>query len=335
MVDDAPLEPEVSPAEPDVSDLPAPVGRMLLFLTIALLSSLAVCWCFRTKGALPETGTITGQTTPLISNWKGRISRFWVKSGDSVQAGDPIAVLLNEQLLLEIDRQQREVDEIQRSLDRAEQSADERLTSQLLKIDAEIVSLKTQAGILTESQPDSSAGQSSSVIPRIRELEAARMNAARLARESLGLDRINVELMRAEARLRHLLCEPREITLPAPVSGTIGKLLRKPGERVVAGTPLLELADKDQPFLVVEMPEPSAKMFALGDTIPLNCPGRQSSIGRVADMFRMDAEETGLAQPADVRWVIEPIDEDWPAIPLQSPVRVRTSDSNAMSRRIN
>lgn len=340
MVDDLPIEKEPSAPEGDLAGLPAPLGRMLFFLTIALLSSLALCWCLRRKASPPEIGTISGRPAPVVSDWRGRIERILVKTGDSVQVGDPIAVLVNEQLLLQIDRQLRDVNEIQFALHRAELTVDEELTRRLHAIDAEIVSRKTQDGLLGGSESESARLTPARL--RVRELEALRMNAAHQVREMLGIGGIRDELARAEAKLRELQSQPQEIVLPAPVDGTIERVLRKPGERVVEGTPLLELADQDQPFLVVEMPESLAKRFALGDTIPLNFPGRESSIGRVSNMLRMEPKETGLSRRQDeprkkvnVRLEIEPIDENWPEMPLESPVSVRTSDSKAMSRRIN
>ena len=130
--------------------------------------------------------------------------------------------------------------------------------------------------------------------------------------------------------------------LSSPVTGTVGRLLRKSGDRVVEGTPLLELSDQAHPVLIVELPEPIAKRFALGDTIPLRFPGQADSLGRVADMRRLEARKVQGSRTADaskaevrVRLEIEPVDGNWPALPLKSPVKVRTSDSQAMSRRVN
>jgi multidrug resistance efflux pump len=338
MADDSPIKQEPATSHSETPAHPAPLSRALFFITIALLTSVALCWCLRRKGSPPETATMTGRPTPVISDWTGRIERILVKPGDSVQAGQTIAVLINEQLLLDIDRQEREVSEIQLALERAERSVDQELARRLQAIDNEVVSLKTQAGLLDAGQ---FASDITPAVVRVRELESLRISAAHAVREDLGVGRIREEMIRAEAKLRELHSQPREVLLPAPVTGTIRRVLRKAGERVVEGTPLLELANQDQPFLVVEMPEPIAKRFALGDTIPLNFPGRENSIGRVANMRRLNAGEADPILPdedskaTNVRLEIEPAEEDWPEIPLTSPVQVRTSDARAMSRRVN
>ena len=334
MADDSPT----TSAESSDSELPAPLGRTLSFIALGLLSSVALCWGLRGQDVGPDTGTIAGRPTPLVSEWKGRIERILVKPGDSVEAGETIAILVNEHLLLSIDRQNREVEQIQAALKQAERSAEQELTHDLKAIDEEIVTLKTQAGLLGDGEIKPEAA----LLTRIRELDALRIGAPQRIREKLGIDRIREELVRAEAKLRQLQSESTEIRLPAPVTGTVERVLRKPGERVVEGTPLLELANQDQPFLLVEMPEPLAKRFALGDKIPLNFPGREESIGQVADMVPLEpepsrppAEEHEAKKPISVRLKIVPADEDWPEIPLESPVRVRTSDSRAMMRRVN
>ena len=313
---------------------PAPIGRTLLFLSVALGLGTALCWCLRENAITPGTGTVSGRPSPLLSDWTGRIELFWVKAGDSVQAGDPIAILINEQLLLQIDRQKRELAEIQLALDRAEHSLDRQLTERLDAIDAEIVALRTEAGFFSTG---ASASES-----RLQELEALRLNAAHEAREQLGLDSLREELLKAEAKLQQLESLPKQITLPATATGKVKRLLRKPGERVVPGTPILELANVKQPYLVVEMPEPLAKRFALGDTIPLNFPGSENAMGRVANMHRLESRKAFEPNvpnvpkaEATVRVEIEPKDESWPEIPLESKVTVRTADSRALNRRVN
>ncbi len=333
MADQSPLV--ESPADLDGKpQTPAPLGRTLLFLGLALGLGTALCWCLRENAIAPGTGTVSGRPSPLLSDWTGRIELFWVKAGDSVQAGDPIALLINEQLLLQIDRQKRELAEIQLALDRAEHSLDRQLTERLGAIDAEIVALRTESGFFSTALSASDS--------RLRELEAMRLNAAHEARERLGLDSIREELLRAEAKLQQLESLPKQITLPATATGKVKRILRKPGERVVPGTPILELANLKQPYLVVEMPEPLAKRFALGDTIPLNFPGLENAMGRVANMHRLNPQNAfepnapnGLKAEATVRVEIEPKDETWPEIPLESKVKVRTADSRALNRRVN
>ncbi len=177
---------------------------------------------------------------------------------------------------------------------------------------------------------------------RLRVLQARRLELGHQIREAAGLPEIREALIQAETELRRLKLGPIEQLLPSPVTGTVGRLLRKPGDRVVAGTPLLELSDQDHPLLIVELPEPVAKRFALGDTIPLRFPGQADSIGRVADMRRLESRPVRTARAdndtkteARVRLQIEPLEGKWPTLPLKSPVKVRTSDSKAMSRRVN
>ena len=333
MVDDAKATPEFPDEGIEISGPPAPLGRTVLLIGLALAASTAICCLLRRDELPPETGTIKGRSTPMISDWSGRIERFLVKPGDAVNEGDPIAILVDEHLILEIDRLKREVADIQSALKQAERSADELLTQKLLMLDTEIVNLR--------SQPQGFALPPASA-ERIDALESERINAAHNVRESLGIGRIRRELVRATAARQFLQSRSLTITVPAPVTGSVRRLLRQPGERIVRGTPFLELADQNQPYLIVELPEPTAKRFALGDTIPLKFPGSRRSIGRVANMERIRRAEEEVAaaeedskQEPRVRMEIEPRDDDWPEIPLKTPVRVRTSHSDALSRRVH
>src|SRR5687768_9156561 len=205
MADKSPLAQSlVSPeCEPPI---PAPVGRTLLFISLALALSSGLCWCLRWNAAPPGMGIINGRSSPLLSDLTGRIERIWVNEGDTVRAGDPILVLVDEPLLLEIDRQKCILEEIQHALDRAEQSQDEQLAKQLEALDAEIIELKTQAGFLA---PGALAPEH-----RLQELLSQRLDAAHQVRTNLGIDQIRAELLRAEAKLQELQSRPEHITLP-------------------------------------------------------------------------------------------------------------------------
>lgn len=333
MADKSPLaqSPICPESEPPV---PTSVGRTLLYIAVALALSSGLCWCLRWQAAPPGTGIISGRSLPVVSVGTGRIELLWVNEGDAVQAGDPILILVDEPLLLEIERQKRALEEIQRALDRAEQSLDEQLTKQFDALDAEIIARKTALGFIATGNLAADS--------RLQVLETQRLNAVHQARANLGIDHIREELLRAEARLQELQSQPKRITLFASATGTIKRILRKPGERIVPGTPVLELADQSQPYLVVEMPEPLAKRFALGDAIPLSFPGQNNAMGRIANMHRLEpekaydpAETDAPKAEANVRVEIDPIDESWPEVSFMSKVTVRTADSRAMSRRVH
>jgi multidrug resistance efflux pump len=333
MVDRSPVDPEVPDEASDDSTPPAPLGRTFLLIAIALAISTGIC-CFLNRDELPaETGTIKGRTAPMVSDWSGRIERYLIEPGQSVEAGDPIAVLIDEHLILEIDRLKRDVAQIETALEHAEASVDAELSDRLQLLDTAIADLRSLAAEFP--LPAESAA-------RLKLLETERINAAHAVRESLGITRIRHELVKATASLRYLESQSVRITVPAPVTGSVRKLLRQPGERIVQGTPFLELADRDQPYLIVEVPEATAKRFALGDTIPLKFLDRAKSIGRVANMQLVPPAEGQFAKaPEDaeaeprIRMEIEPQHDDWPDMPLKSPVRVRTSRSDALSRRVH
>ncbi len=146
MVDASQSDPKLSSLEAEVPELPAPWGRTLVLISLAMLSSVGLCCLLGHRQPPPETGTLTGHPTRMVSSWTGRIRRLLVEAGDGVEAGQPLAILVNEHLLLQIDRQQREVDELRQALLRAEENADEKWTRDLKVLDAEDPSLEIRAG---------------------------------------------------------------------------------------------------------------------------------------------------------------------------------------------
>lgn len=333
MVDESPIGPELPDEGIEDSAPPAPLGRTLLLIGLSLAASSAICSLLDRDELPAESGTVKGRLAPMISDWSGRIERYLVQPGESVEVGDPIAVLIDEHLILEINRVKREVAQIELALKQTEQSVDAELSQRLQILDAEIAALRSQAGGV--SFPAESAA-------RLKALEAERINAAHAVRASMGIVRIRQELIKATAHLRQLESQSVRITVPAPVTGSVRRLLREPGERIVQGTPFLELADRDKPYLIVEVPEATAKRFALGDTIPLKFSDQSRRMGQVADMKRIapvddqmaTAPKDAVAEPR-VRMEIEPREDEWPDIPFKSPVKVRTSRSNALSRRVH
>jgi len=338
MAENSPKEAERPEEVEEILGPPAPIPRTIILVLAALALSLAICALLGRDELPSDRGTVHGRVAPLVSDGNGRIERFFVQPGDSVRAGDPLAILINEQLIQEIDRCRREVEGIRRALQRAEQSADEELARRLQSLDAEIAALQTEwqdRSLEADSSPDRS-------IDRLERLKEQRIDAAHRVRASRGIGRIRRELVRSLARLESLEARPVKRTLPAPVSGKVASLLRQPGERVVPGTPLLEVADPNRPYLIVEMPEPTAKRFALGDTIPLKFPTSEHSLGRVANMQRIRPADQEAGSPTEakgnerrLRLKMQPQNDDWPAMPLQSPVKVRTSQSDALSRRVH
>ena len=187
MVDASQSDPNLSSPESEPPELPAPWGRTLLFLSLAVLSSAGLCCVLGHKGVPPGTGTLSGQPTRMLSDWTGRIQRLLVEPGDSVEAGQPMVVLVNEQRILQIERQKREVDELRQALQRAEQTADAKLNHSLQELDAEIIQLKS-----------SSAANSPTITQHLRELETRRLEIVHQLREAAGISRIREALILAE-----------------------------------------------------------------------------------------------------------------------------------------
>lgn len=172
---------------------------------------------------------------------------------------------------------------------------------------------------------------------RLKMLESLREKLPAKVRRAAGVDSIARALKSAEEAVAELEAQPSEIPLPAPGFGTVGQLHHRPGTRVEAGTPLLELLDGARLRLTVEVPSRELPRFAPGELVRLIFPGDIDRLGRIAPIPPQaeqptrsnrgnDSLPTGAAGDSHVLLQIDPADELWPDVPIGSAVQLFLDD---------
>jgi HlyD family secretion protein len=135
--------------------------------------------------------------------------------------------------------------------------------------DAELAWIESHNGVLTAGAAVRSAEQRAA---------EARLGTDRITAREADVQRLRAEVSRAEAAVEEsrarraeaeaMLDEARsvleDLTVVAPVEGTIVTRISEPGEVIVAGTPLYDLVDLDRLYLRAYIPQQHVGKLSLG-----------------------------------------------------------------------
>ncbi|TVS17722.1 MAG: HlyD family efflux transporter periplasmic adaptor subunit [Planctomycetaceae bacterium] len=135
--------------------------------------------------------------------------------------------------------------------------------------EAELAWIESRNGVLTARAAVSSAEQ---------HVAEARLGPDRIVAREADVQRLRAEVSRAEATVEEsrarraeaeaMLDEARsvleDLTVVAPVDGTIVTRIAEPGEVIVAGTPLYDLVDLDRLYLRAYIPQQHVGKLFLG-----------------------------------------------------------------------
>ena len=264
--------------------------------TAVLPLLLLLAACARGDGGTSYPGTIEldeSDAAPLIG---GRIVELRVQEGDTVAAGDTIAILTQRTLPAQAEDRRARL-----AMARA-RLADLRRGSrapELARAEAELAAAEADADRAAKDLERATRLVTDKVIAqqeydRIRsgaEAAARRRDAARavlaLAQEGSRSDQVRAaeaEVASAEALLRGATADLDELAVLAPVAGVVLGRHADPGEVVPAGTPLATVGDVSHRWVRVYLPA------ALLATLPAGAPAEVT----VAEAPRRRAAEPAI-----------------------------------------
>ncbi len=268
------------------------------FRPLALAGAFVIAGCQR--GAQPPgfPGTIEvneSDAAPLIG---GRVLEVRVDEGDSVAAGDTLALLTQSNLSATVaERRARLAAARARlaDLERGSRGAElDRASAELAAAEAEAI---RTAGDLSRGQKlvqdEVIAAQEFDRIKTAAEAAARRRDAARatleLAREGSRTDQIHAaaaEVRSAEALLRGANADLQELAVLAAVPGVILGRHAEPGEVVAAGTPLVTVGEVARPWVRVYLSAALLATLPAGTRATVSLAGGDSvlAIGRLASV---------------------------------------------------
>ena len=268
-------------------------GAACLILAVAL----AVAGCGEAPDTVRGSGTIELDEVDVASQVGGRVERLLVDEGDTVRAGDTLAVLEQGEVLAALE---------QRAADAARAVAQLRdLTSGARSQELEAAEAALQAAIAQWQLASSEATRAETLYQRNVASEAE-LERARAERDAAGARRLaaqqQVALLRAgsrsdliragmaaevsaRAQLEAARSRAHELVLLAPISGTV--LLRNlnRGELAAPAVPVVTLGDPQRLWMRVYVPAPRIGEVHRGDSVTVRVTGfRQAFHGRVIEI---------------------------------------------------
>lgn len=234
-----------------------PTRPILSVLAVAaLLAAGGYAW-WDGRSRLPDdiavgNGRIEAEIVHVASKNAGRVVEVRVQEGDTVEAGQILAVMDSRELSASLARARAEL--AQANEDKAEAEAQIVEKTSLLRFASRELDRATElaaSGHTTEERVDQRRADRDSLAAGLRAAEA-RKAAAERAEEA---DQAEVERIRAQLD---------DTELRAPRSGRVQYRLAEPGEVLAAGGRVLTIADLTDVTMTIFLPTLEAGRLAIG-----------------------------------------------------------------------
>ena len=226
--------------------------------------------------ALTVSGNIEATTVAVSFRIPGRLQERLVDEGETVRAGQPIAVLATEDLDQEVAHRQAEVAAARAAL--AEMTAGSR-KEEIARAEAAAARGEAEAVRLERDYRRAQGLFATEVISR-QQLEAAETaakaarSAAREAGETLRLvrsgprreqiDAARARLQGAEALLGAVRVKRGDAAISSPLAGVVVAKHAEPGEQMTPGAPVVTVANLKNVWLRAYIPETELGRVRLG-----------------------------------------------------------------------
>jgi HlyD family secretion protein len=268
-------------AQPKAVPPPTPrrSRRFLIVLVVLVVlagAGFAIWKAFFFTPPVPDSiilvsGRIEGDDSAVAPKTTGRILEIRVREGDSVQAGDIIATLDDEQVRA---REQQANAALQESLARSKAARDQinvlqeqlrqgeaevaqqEASYQLALFDKEAYTRLAKTGAVSErqgKQAEATADQQAAAVAAAkRRVGAVQMQ---IAQQNAEIASALANTQQARAQLLEAQANRQDLIVKAPFSGTVATRTAEPGEVVSTGTAIITLIDLHQVYLRGFVPE--------------------------------------------------------------------------------
>ncbi len=275
--------------------------RVVSWMLAGVLAAAAGC---AGGDRVDGSGTIEMDEVDVSSLVGGRVLRVAVEEGDSVRAGDTLAVLERGELAAEVETQLAQEGRARAQYQDAQagpRAAELRAArAEVAGARAESVWASTDLGRIEKLVDERLLPQADLDRAHARRAAAiARQSAAEEALRLLEAGTRNQQVAAARAGLRaaagqlaSVRSRARELVLTAPISGTV--LLRnfEPGEVAQPGVAVVTLGDLSRLWIRVYVSVPELPRVHLGDAVHVRVTGSQQSFRGTVIEISNEAEFT-------------------------------------------
>jgi multidrug resistance efflux pump len=305
-------------------------------MILALLTVGSLIWYFvtvRPTGDLQLIGTVDANEVEVSARIPGRIQTLTVKEGDTVKAGQLIAVIESDDLEAALKAAEAaaasQKSKLSGSVETERQNSGE-TTSATVSAEAQVkvaeASLAQAKAQLEHQQADTSRtvalAQQGIMSAQSRDemvtAEQAAQAAVTAAQSSLSAAQANLRQARAHELLTRVSAQTVDSTradvanaraladqarveasyaeVLAPVSGRVNVWAARQGEVVAMGAPIITIMDLTQTWVYAPLPETQADAVQLGDSLRVVMPSGETVYGKVINK----AAEADFATQRDV-----------------------------------
>ncbi len=311
-------------------------ARNRVFIILALLTVGSLIWYFvtvRPTGDLQLIGTVDANEVQVSARIPGRIQTLTVKEGDTVQAGQLIAVIESDDLEAALQAAEAtaasQSSKLNGTMETERQNSGETSNAtvsaeaQVRVAEASLAQAKAQ---LEHQQADTSRtvalAQQGIMSAQARDEMVTALNAAQAAvnaaQNTLSAAQANLLQARAHQLLTNVSAqtvnssradvasaralanqakiEKSYAEVIAPVSGRINVWAARQGEVVTMGETIVTIMDLTQTWVYAPLPETQADAVQLGDTLRVVMPSGETVNGKVINK----ATEADFATQRDV-----------------------------------
>ncbi|QDT94672.1 HlyD family secretion protein [Gimesia aquarii] len=156
---------------------------------------------------------------------------------------------------------------------------------------------------------------------QMEELKAIQKKLPKQIRLAMGVEVIMNRLDRVKSELKNLESQRDALQLNADRFGIVGIFKKEIGDSVQKGTPIVELFDKERPFLLVDVPSRKLSLFKEGTEVKIVFSGNIKGKGTVSKISEQAVSKPGFRESV-VMVYIEPSGRLWPDLPMGSTVDV-------------
>ena len=156
---------------------------------------------------------------------------------------------------------------------------------------------------------------------QMAELKALQRKLPQQIRLAMGVEVIKNRLEQVKNELKQLETQREDLQLRAGRYGTVGMLEKEVGDTIQKGAPILELFDKDHPYLLVEVPSRKISLFEEGTQVKILFSGDLKGRGVVRKISEQAVRKTGSSESL-ILVHVEPAGPLWPELPMGTTVDI-------------
>lgn len=156
---------------------------------------------------------------------------------------------------------------------------------------------------------------------QMAELKAIQKKLPNQIRLAMGVEVIMNRLEQVKSEIKQLEFQREGLQLKAGRYGMVGNLEREIGDPVQKGAPIVELFDREHPFLIVEVPSRKISLFNEGTEVKIDFSGNTKGKGIVRKISEQAVQKPGTSESM-ILVHVEPAGRLWPELPIGTTVDI-------------